>query len=294
MAKKKENNITNRKSDNKTKELNAVTKKLHPKRKVNSRKRKKKPRKVHVSPWVIAAICCCFCYIGYSLYTRSNSSYSGVEVPNIKISGYGIDISHHNNKNIVWDSLKVMIDKNGVLVDDISLASKIEPVKFVYMKATEGGNFKDKQFSKFWKEAGNHEIDRGAYHFFNPKKDGELQAKFFIKTVGALRYKDLPPMLDIETKPDDKELLNQRALQWLKYVELHYGRKPIVYASDSFVKDYLSKEITDNYPIWIAHYKTGKPDYKNWKYWQFTEEGTVYGIKGNVDINVINIKNPEQ
>lgn len=293
MTERKINSRTSSKSNNKTKEFKPVTKKLQPKIRRKTTRKKKKVKKIVVKPWVVVAICIAFSVLAYGLFlSKTNSNPEGVKVPAIKHYGYGIDISHHNNKDIKWDSLKVMIDNNGYLVDDISIASKIEPVKFVYMKATEGGNFKDKQFSKFWRQAGKHDIGRGAYHFFRSNKDGEQQAKFFIKTVGSLRYKDLPPMLDIETihAGCSKQLLNERALQWLKTVEMHYGKKPIVYASDSFIKDYLSKDITNNYPIWVAHYKTDKPKFDNWLYWQFTEEATVYGIDGPVDLNIINIK----
>lgn len=293
MAERKTNTTNNSKSSNKTKELKAVTKKLPSKSRKRTTKKRRKAKKVTVKLWVIIAICAAFIAVGYYLFGPHRWTPSeGVKVPSIKHSGYGIDISHHNDKDIKWDSLKVMIDINGIMVDDKALATNIEPVKFVFMKATEGGNLKDKQFPKFWKQAADHEIGRGAYHFFRSNKDGELQAKFFIKTVGELRYKDLPPMLDIETIHSGctKELLNERALQWLRTVEMHYGKKPIVYASDSFIKDYLGKEITENYPIWVAHYKTDKPKFKDWKYWQFTEEGTVYGIKGPVDVNLINLE----
>ena len=66
--------------------------------------------------------------------------------------------------------------------------------------------------------------------------------------------------------------------------------KPVVYTGDSFLKDYLSKEITDNYPVWIAHYKTDSPVYQDWIMWQFTDEAVVRGIRGKVDLSVSPVK----
>ena len=147
----------------------------------------------------------------------------------------------------------------------------------------------DKRFREYWKEAGTRDFKRGAYHFFRSSKDPVKQAKHFISTV-SLRHKDLPPVLDVETMHASctKQELSDKVLVWLKEVEKHYGRKPIVYASDSFARDILSKEITDNYPMWIARYNRKEPRFQGWIMWQFTEEALVYGANGGyVDLSVI-------
>jgi lysozyme len=202
---------------------------------------------------------------------------------------YGIDISHNNAGKIVWDSLFVMTDSKRRTIRDPYLAKEIKPVSFVFIKATEGASFKDKDFKENWKAAGKTDLRRGAYHFFRSSKDGEIQARNFISTVGDLRFKDLPPVLDIETIHIGcpKELLNQRALQWLKAVEKRYGKKPIIYASSSFIKDYLKSEIVGNYPIWVAHYEKDSPSFEGWTWWQFTDRAVVKGVPGEVDLSVM-------
>ena len=188
-----------------------------------------------------------------------------------KANYQGIDVSNHQGK-IDWG--KAAQDRN---------------ISFVYIKATEGAGFQDKDFRKNWKDAGKSGLRRGAYHFFRSSKDGEVQARNFIRTVGELKYRDLPPVLDIETIHIgcSKELLNQRALQWLKAVEKRYGKKPVVYASSSFVKDNLCKEITSNYPIWVAHYEKDRPGLEDWTWWQFTDKAVVKGVPGRVDLSVM-------
>ena len=120
-------------------------------------------------------------------------------------------------------------------------------------------------------------------------KDPKKQADRFIETV-KLRHRDLPPVLDIETMHAgcSKEELSRKALVWLQAVEKHYGRKPIVYTSDSFARDILSPDITAHYPMWIARYNKKEPRFTGWTMWQFTEEAVVYGANGGyVDLSVI-------
>ena len=247
--------------------------------------------KITVSPWTAAGITAGLLLVAFLCFHRwgaDPTAERGAKVP-AGVWKYGIDISHHNSGKIVWDSLFVMTDSRRRTVRDPYLAKEIKPVSFVFIKATEGASLKDRDFKGNWKEAGKTGLRRGAYHFFRTSKDGEIQARNFINTVGELRFKDLPPVLDIETihLGCSRELLNQRALQWLKAVEKRYGKKPIIYASSSFIKDYLNEEIRDNYPVWVAHYEKERPAYEGWTWWQFTDKAVVKGVPGLVDLSVM-------
>ena len=257
------------------------------KRRKPVRKRKKKVSVSAVA--AIAAAAAIVLCIGIILLSNANGGEveTGASMPGMKFSACGIDLSHNNAGPVRWDSLLVMVDRTGRTVKDLDAAQKVYPVKFVFLKATEGVSMKDPMFKSYWNEAAIHDIQRGAYHFFRSSKDGEQQARNFITAVGELRHSDLPPVLDIETMHIgcSAKSLNTRALQWLEAVEKHYGRKPIVYTYDSFARDYLSREITENYPIWIAHYGVESPDFQDWEYWQFTDEALVYGLPEPVDLN---------
>ena len=257
---------------------------------MNSRSRK---RKVRISPWVAAGLAAGILvaiFLTFHRWTGTPDVERGARIPP-GIWRYGIDISHNNQGRIVWDSLFVMTDSRRRTVRDPYLAKDIKTVSFVFIKATEGASFKDRDFKNNWKNAGKTDLRRGAYHFFRSSKDGEVQARNFISTVGDLRYKDLPPVLDIETIHFgcSRELLNQRALQWLKAVEKRYGRKPAIYASSSFIKDYLDKEIVENYPVWVAHYEKDSPAFEGWTWWQFTDRAVVKGVPGEVDLSVMRV-----
>lgn len=255
-----------------------------------SPRRKARTRKVKVGAWTALGAALAVLLTLFLLFHRWNGpgSETGAKVPDGNWR-FGIDVSHNNEGRIVWDSLFVMTDSKGRTIRDPYQARTITPVSFAFIKATEGISFKDSDFDRNWTEAGRAQVRRGAYHFFRSSKDGTAQARHFIKTVGKLRHSDLPPVLDIETmhRGCTKNLLNERALQWLKAVEDHYGRKPIIYTGASFAKDNLKKEIRDSYPVWIAHYGKESPAYEGWTWWQFTDKAVVKGVHGKVDLSVM-------
>lgn len=255
------------------------------------RRKKRKPRKVNIGVWTavgIAASVILALAVMFISQGGGGGHETGAKVPPGDWR-YGIDISHHNAGDIVWDSLYVLTDKRGKTIRDHHLAKDIRPVSFVFIKATEGVSMVDKDFKRNWQDAGRSGLRRGAYHFFRSSKDGKAQARLFIKTVGDLRFKDLPPVLDIETihRGGSMKKLNEEALKWLETIEGHYGKKPIVYTGSSFARDWLSKRITDNYPVWIAHYEKDRPDFDGWIFWQFTDKAVVKGVPGPVDLSVM-------
>lgn len=255
------------------------------------RRKKRKPKKVNIGVWTavgIAASVILALAVMFISQGGGGGHETGAKVPPGDWR-YGIDISHHNAGDIVWDSLYVLTDKRGKTIRDHHLAKDIRPVSFVFIKATEGVSMVDKDFKRNWQDAGRSGLRRGAYHFFRSSKDGEAQARLFIKTVGDLRFKDLPPVLDIETihRGGSMKKLNEEALKWLETIEGHYGKKPIVYTGSSFARDWLSKRITDNYPVWIAHYEKDRPDFDGWIFWQITDKAVVKGVPGPVDLSVM-------
>ena len=113
-------------------------------------------------------------------------------------------------------------------------------------------------------------------------------ADFFIRSV-KLRTGDLPPVLDIETRPKDVGKLRRDLKIWLDRIERHYGVKPILYTSYKFKTRYLNDSVFNSYPYWIAHYYVDSVAYEGeWKFWQHTDVGTLPGIDRQVDLNVFN------
>ena len=187
---------------------------------------------------------------------------------------HGIDVSHYQG-DIDWKMLGQT--RQGQF-----------PIQFIFMKATEGGDYTDDRFAANFDSARVHGFVRGAYHFYNPKTDANKQADFFIQSV-KLEPGDLPPVLDIEKKGKDMKKLQSDLKLWLRKVENHYGVKPIIYASYKFKTRYLNDSVFNTYPYWIAHYYVDSVRYEgDWRFWQHTDVGTLPGIDEKVDLNVFN------
>ena len=250
-------------------------------------RRKKAPRKWKVSPWLVAGLVLLVAGVILYPYVRYGKFASeGDSVPD-GARVFCVDLSHHNT-GIVWDSLKVVVDRTGHTTKDLLRAKSVYPVTTVILKATEGEKFTDRRFNEYWEEAGKRPYARGAYHFFRSSRNPSRQAANYISKV-KLRHSDLPPVLDVETMHEGctKQELNERVLVWLRAVEQHYGRTPIVYTSDSYARDILSPEITQHYPMWIARYNREEPRFPSWTMWQFTDKAVLYGASGYVDLSVI-------
>lgn len=250
-------------------------------------RRKKANRKWKVNPWLVTGLVLALAAgVLYPYFRYGTFASEGAAIPD-GAHAFCVDLSHHNT-GIVWDSLKVVVDRSGHTTKDLLHAKIIFPVSSVILKATEGEKMTDRKFAEYWKEAGSRSYPRGAYHFFRSSRNPERQAQNYISKV-KLRHADLPPILDVETMHEGctKQVLNDRVLVWLKTVEKHYGRKPIVYTPDSFARDILSPEITKNYPLWIARYNDEGPRVKTWSMWQFTDKAVLYGVSGYVDLSVI-------
>lgn len=275
-----------------------VTKKLTPKsagkasqkatkKPVRRRKAGKKKSRVVISPWVIAGVLAVLTlvlslpYLGHGRFADS-----GTAVPD-EARQFCLDISHYND-GIVWDSLMVVIDSRGRTSKDLLKARRVVPVSRVVMKATEGTSLVDKRFGEYWEAADGHGYVRGAYHFFRSSADPVAQADHYLSHA-HLSHRDLPPILDVETMHTgcSKDELCGKVLTWLRTVEQKSGRRPIVYTSDSYARDILSREITGQYPMWIARYNEKPPRFEGWSMWQFTDKAVLYGVSCYVDLSVI-------
>ncbi len=198
----------------------------------------------------------------------------GILIP----SGYsvhGIDVSHYQEE-ISWKEVAAMKSQGMQL-------------NFAFIKATEGVSLLDPKFKRNWRNIGKTEMYRGAYHFFRANVDPIAQARTFLRHT-HFQSGDLFPVVDVEELDGvEPEIMRQRLMQMLKYIERKEGVKPIIYTSVSFYKSYLGSEF-EKYPLWVAHYtSSSQPRTEaDWSFWQFSENGRVNSIRNKVDFNVFN------
>lgn len=188
----------------------------------------------------------------------------------------GIDISHHNGK-----------------VDFDRLSKADAAVDFIYVKATEGTSFVDPHFRRNVLHASRAGIPVGVYHFFRYDKDGELQALNLLQALKGREFL-LPPAIDVEDwgNPDGHATATivERLRALIARLELE-GCHPIIYTN---LEGYhrLIKGNFDDYPLWIASFSNPPldvdPENVRWTLWQYTHRGSVPGISGDTDINVVN------
>lgn len=183
----------------------------------------------------------------------------------------GIDVSHHQ-KDINWEQVH---EQN---------------IQFAFIKATEGGDFKDRKFMENWKRALAAGIDVGGYHFFTFCTSGREQAANFIATV-PLNALALPPVIDVEfggncalTISEEAVLAELDTLQYL--LEQKYQKRPIFYVTKAAYQQFLKGRFPAH-GIWIRDIY-GEPalEDREWLFWQYANRGNLKGIEGYVDLNV--------
>lgn len=183
----------------------------------------------------------------------------------------GIDISAHN------DSV------------DLIAARDAHNLSFVFVKATEGATFKDRNFIKNVRAANAAGLPVGAYHFFRFDKSGLMQALNFLNSVRGLNL-DLPLVIDIEEWGNPHqvpiELIMSRLKDMTDYLESH-GYKYIIYTNKSGHKRFFEDKMPDGTPLWICSF-TDPPGPDHWLFWQHSHRGRIEGIDRHVDLNVFN------
>jgi lysozyme len=180
-------------------------------------------------------------------------------------------------------------------------------LSFAYLRATIGAHTADSHFSGNWLRSGGTKLQRGAYHFFWPLADPAEQATNYIRSVGQLHPGDLPPALDIEeaylkTNPHQDVWMTvardnrlPMLVNWLTRVEHATGMRPIIYSRQNYIETLLGDAAGElsTYPLWIAEYTdAARPsipsNWGDWTFWQYSDRGSIRGIKGNVDLNTFN------
>jgi len=190
----------------------------------------------------------------------------------IKANDYnGIDVSKYQG-NINW--FKVAKDNH---------------IQFVYIKASEGGGHVDSNYKKNIKEAKEAGMKVGSYHYFIGRKAAIEQFLNFNRYV--CKYdQDLIPVVDVEEAGNrfvSRAQLQKNLQEFMNLIKREYGKYPILYSQYSFYNKLLAPEF-NKYIIFIARYGTQKPvlkGYGKYNIWQYSEKGSVNGIKGHVDMN---------
>ena len=192
----------------------------------------------------------------------------------------GIDVSEYQEK-IDWAAVKA----GGF---DFAF------IRIGYRGYTNGEIFPDDLARENLAGARAAGIDVGVYFYSQAvsPEEAAAEARWCLEFLGS-EMLDLPLVYDWEwvsaearTGGMDKATLTECAKTFPQTIE-NGGYQPMLYFNSHISRDLLDLQELAQYPFWLAQYKE-KMDYPyQVDFWQYTEEGTVPGIKGDVDIDLM-------
>lgn len=194
----------------------------------------------------------------------------------------GVDVSFYQQD----------IDWQAVAADGIDFAI----IRLGYRGYTEGGLMMDERFETNVQGALDAGLEVGVYFFSQAitPEEAEAEAAFVLHAIedyeitGPIAF-DWEPITSGQNARTDGmtgEVLTQCAKAFCAQVA-QGGYEPAAYFNqDLGYLHYDLRELTD-YTLWLAEYDQ-KPDfYYHFDLWQYTHTGTVAGIEGNVDLNLM-------
>ena len=206
-------------------------------------------------------------------------------------TNYGIDVSQYQ-ENINWSEVR----EDGLSYVFIRCGGR--------SYGENGVLIYDPMFKKNFREARARGFDTGVYFYSQAinKKEAIEEAEFCLTVLDG-RSLQLPVYIDVEySGAGNGRADNLSRAERTEVVEAFCkvisdaGYKPGVYSNRYFLEENL--ELTSpalkDVSVWLAEYHNGsKPGYKgDYDFWQYTSEGEVSGIKGNVDLNRCNPEKP--
>lgn len=183
-----------------------------------------------------------------------------------------IDISHHQG-DIDW-----------------SIASK--EVDLAIIRTQYGTSTIDRKYIRNINECKKYKVPFGVYIYVTFKNAAEalVEAKDFYNR--AQGYDPLFYVVDVEESFGASiQNIVQGTQAFIDYLKIK-GVKVGLYTGHHFYEPYKMNTVKNYDFLWIPRYSTTSAPGLKPKYacdlWQFTEKGTVAGIKGNVDLNMLN------
>lgn len=162
-------------------------------------------------------------------------------------------------------------------------------IEVVYIRASEGRGYVDPYFRENYEKAKANGLRTGFYHFLTATNVAEAkeEAEFFVSNIKGLEP-DCRLAMDFEVFNGlDVSTINEISRVFLETVEKLSGKECVIYSDAYNARTVFSKELAEDYPIWVADYFVEEPESNGkWKFWvgfQYSDRGRVNGIDGNVD-----------
>ncbi len=180
------------------------------------------------------------------------------------------------------------IDVSGWQGDIDYAEVKATGIEVVYIKSSEGYSFIDPYFEQNYTNAKANGLKIGFYHYVTAKTAGEAyeQAKFFSNLIEDKEV-DCRLAMDFENFDNlSRAEVNQIATVFMQTVQKLTGKEMILYSNTYSARSIFSRSLTI-YPLWVAQYDVTDPTpngkWNSWVGWQYTSQGDIPGVNGNVD-----------
>lgn len=189
----------------------------------------------------------------------------------------GIDVSHHQEQ-IDWTQVK----EAGI---------QFVMVRLGYRGYETGLLNEDRYVQQNLQGARDAGLLVGAYFFSQAVtvEEAEEEARFALELLGEFRL-DLPLTYDWEvaarTEHVDGQTVTECAKAFCQIVE-EAGFEPMVYFNTYQALLFIDLHQLTQYRWWLALYNTGRNFPCRFDMWQYTNTGSVPGIDGDVDINIM-------
>ncbi len=215
----------------------------------------------------------------------------------------GLDVSHWQG-NIDWDAVP-------------------KKYKWIAMKASEGGSFKDNKFAQNFEGAKRTGRKVIAYHFHRGNAGVAFQKANWLGAIGGREIDGFA--LDVESQDGETVQVLRNRVYWSLRAAEELDVPVVVYTADWFWSSPLDRRIlpinppnssdpavdpkiiASGWDLWVASWPGGNVDRiptgqpvlphgwvrksgeieHDWSIWQYTSRGNVPGISGNVDKNIM-------
>lgn len=164
-------------------------------------------------------------------------------------------------------------------------------IEAVYIRVG-AGEYTDEYFAENYERAKAAGLKIGFYHYVTARsvEEGRRQARFFA-SLAAGREPDMRLAMDFEYFGSlSVSQINAISEAYLDELTALTRREAVIYSDLSSARNIFSRALAEKYPLWAAQYGADEPSangkWREWVGFQYTDEGRVGGIYGNVDRNI--------
>ena len=164
-------------------------------------------------------------------------------------------------------------------------------IEAVYIRVG-AGEYTDEYFAENYERAKAAGLKIGFYHYVTARsvEEGRRQARFFA-SLAAGREPDMRLAMDFEYFGSlSVSQINAISEAYLDELTALTRREAVIYSDLSNARNIFSRALAEKSPLWAAQYGADEPSangkWREWVGFQYTDEGRVGGIYGNVDRNI--------